>query len=204
MSDIAFVNLELVQENFIESVNQEKSALRRIVRAMSPEDRPSLRFHNVTDSHAIYNAVVSGTRIVHIAAHGSRRGSLQSTDDTGVEVLHALSDMADYLEENYLYLDVDVIVLDACFSAERAWRKQLTRMVGPGKTILLIGSVRKLPFYQAEQFFRSFYSALLTRKLPKGRAALRNRAKTAFAEAQEEFKDNNVWFSRLRNFELHG
>lgn len=204
MTDIAFINLELVQENFIETVNHEKAALRRIVRALPPEDRPSIRFHNVTDSHAIYNAIVSANRIVHITAHGSRRGRLQSTNDFDGRVLHELKTLADYLEENDLYLDLDVIILDACFSAHLAWRKQLTRMVGPGKTILLIGSVRTLKFDHAEQFFSVFYSSLLAKKLPKGRAALRDRAKAAFGNAQADFTGNHIWLSRLRNFELHG
>lgn len=204
MSDITFLNLELAEKEFVESVKRERASLKKHVRKLPALDQPSVSFVDTTDEIQMHNAIVSSKRLVHIAGHGDPAGGINSGNSREGAARHALRAFADYLVANDEFLNVDVVVLDSCFSAGYLWRKQLSRIVGPGQEMVFIGSSFRLPYTQAETFFNDFYEVLLESKLPAGRLALQNRVRKEFNEAQDRHIDENYWYSRLRFVTLAG
>jgi len=198
MPEIVFLNLEKSDSDFVDCVENEKSELRRIVRQMPIVARPSVKYIDATDEIGIHNAIVSATKILHIAGHGRYFGTIASSSSKKGSQLHRLEKFADYLESRNEYLDVDCVILDSCYSAGLPWRIQLQRVLGPNRKMIIIGSSLGLPFKQAEEFFANFYSALLSRKLPTRKSALFERIYDSFNEAQSSYISEHGWWSKLR------
>jgi len=198
MAEIIFLNLEKTDSNFVDCVYNQKSDLRRIVRRMPVAARPSVKYVNATDEIGIHNTIVSATKILHIAGHGSYFGTIASSGSKSGPQLHRLKKFADYLESRNEYLDLDCVILDSCYSAGLPWRIQLQRLIGPKREMIIIGSSLGLPFSQAEEFFANFYGALLAKKLPTRKTALFERIYDSFNEAQGNYISEHDWWSKLR------
>lgn len=204
MSDITFLNLELTDPEFLKSVRQERAALKKHIKKLQDSDRPSVSYVNATSENRIHNAIVATKRIIHIAGHGDPFGGIHSGDTELGNSRHKLAKFSDYLVDNNEYLDVDVVILDSCWSSLYSWRRQIARIVGPGREMIIIGSARKLSMDQALEFFDNFYGELLSRPLPKTRRALSKRVYQAFEEAQRVYLTEHHWWSRLRITTLVG
>jgi len=202
MSDITFLNLELSDEAFVACVRNEQASLKKIVRKLPTLDRPSVSYVDATNEIKMHNAMVSTKRLLHIAGHGDFFGGIHSGNSQKRQERHSLKTFADYLDDNDEFLDVDVVVLDSCWSSTYLWRKQLSRIVGENREMIFIGSAWQLPFDQAETFFNDFYEVLLERKIPAGRKAFQNRVRQSFREAQDRHIEENSWWSKLRIFTL--
>jgi hypothetical protein len=199
MSDIVFLNLERVERKFLKVVAKERQALKTASLQLPRTQRPTFRNVDATSPLGIYNAVVSAKRIIHIAAHGQYFGAkIRATSPAKGATGYSLAQFADELEASNSFLDVDCIILDSCYSAGYPWRKQLQRIVGPGKEIVVISSAWGLEYKQAEVFFRDFYSYLLETRLPRSRADFRERVKAAFNSAQYDYLYTHGWWSQLR------
>jgi len=202
MPEIVFLNLENADKVFVECVENEKRELRRLVRNLSPADRPSIKYIDAENEVEIHNAIVSATKILHIAGHGHYFGKIQSASKTGSRTLNRLKSFSDFLVSRNEYLDISCVILDSCFSAGFPWRYQLARALGPNREITVLGSSLKIGYKEAEEFFANFYGTLLATKLPARRRSLRTRIESAFNSAQNSYLDDHGDYSRMRTFTL--
>lgn len=198
MSDIVFLNLERQDDEFLACVRNEQHSLKSIIRNLPIAERPSLKLIDAYNPTTIHNGIVSASRILHISGHGQYFGNILASTPTKGSKTYSLQTFCDHLVEQNEYLDLDCVVLDSCYSAGRPWLKQLNRIVGPSRKLVVIGSSFALPFSQAETFFDHFYSRLLQRRLPLSRPGLRTRIYDSFNAAQLKYITENWRFSRLR------
>jgi hypothetical protein len=203
-TDISFVSTVRGDAEFQETVHQQVSDMRKHLRSLDSDERPTFAFKELSQEVAIYNQVVSTKKIIHFAAHGNYFKKFQISKEPEIERLFKVDSFIDKLVREDSYLNTPVVILDACNALGLLWRLEFSKIVGPGKKMVLIGSPHGIPYDQAVQFFDFFYQDLLSRKLPSNASLVQRRVSDSFRVAQDEYRRENRRTSKMRITTLIG
>lgn len=142
------------------------------------------------DREEIARYLLYPTRLMHVMAHGHPAGGL-SPERRWFWPFHCYLDVrefAEYCSDQGRTPDVECLLLDACTSNTAAWRRGLEALIPAGRSMVLIGTRRKVGWPEATTFTTGFYSVLLAEPLPDARPAFQRRVLRAYDRASRAFE----------------
>jgi len=163
---------------------------------------------------ATYEVLASGSRsrvakrmeepigLLHLMSHGQPDGQLQGKTLTRRTTDYAVDDVKNWLDQYDLTLNIDAVLLDACSTFTKEWKAGISSLIAPGQSAVMIGSVGKVDFHEAQEYVAAFYTALLSRPFPVRSTYVRKAVLNAHDKAVTSYKLLTGRRSKFRAVEL--